>query len=310
VLFRLVSAASTVALTVAWGTSITQIGGVNGLTTTYITSGCAAPNGPDYAGCIAGSAGTFTQNSYSAGLFSGATGLSAPLPNGNVTGGAKIGTAIPFSLINQASVTPGSLMNYWAASGDSGGGESTLVVPVGIFGQQWVALMLDNQWGIAGDVNAFIELDFGTSSDVANAGSLDYAVVNGLTVRDATDCNGSGTCSEYAETLAGSQTANVWNATYTGNTGPAPYGGTSGKLNLDEVSLPIDSAHSGYYLVDVQITDFGGGTNISQTGLTAITVGTPEPPSLLLLAAALLPLVPRRRWGRRFRPSRPRDEPS
>jgi hypothetical protein len=296
-LFRLIVVASTVALiTLPAGSLNTAVGGINGLTSADIASGCAAPNGPNFKGCVTGSLDTFSESSYTSVLFSGTTGISKPPPTGNTPGGVTLADnrGIPFSLVNEASIHPASLLNYWGASGNDGGIFGTLTIPVGISGQEWVALMFDNQWGVAGNVNAFVQLDFGTASNLADAGSLDFAVVNGFDVRAATDCIGAAACSQYARTVTSANTANIWTATYAGNSGPAPYGGTSGQLNLDDIFLAIDSSHIPYYLVDVQFSDFGGGQNVSRTGISAITVGTPEPPTFLLIAAALLPLARRR----------------
>ena len=71
-----------VSLSIVTGSAIAgqiQIGGVNGLTSSYITGGCST----NVAGqtCISGSTGAFVEQNYDARLFTGATlGGAAPTP--------------------------------------------------------------------------------------------------------------------------------------------------------------------------------------------------------------------------------------
>ena len=130
----------------------------------------------------------------------------------------------------------GTAETYWQAPSTGG----TLIVPVGRYAQNWVSILDNNSSSnSAGGVNAIVELDFGTSSNVANAGSIVYPLVNGVNIQDIT--------TSFGTTL-----------------------------------FSIDSVHESYYLVDVQVVDFGGGTEVA-----GMASGTPEPPSFINLAIGL-----------------------
>ncbi len=81
-----------------------------------------------------------------------------------------------------------------------------------------------------------MELDFGTSSGLANAGSIVYPLVNGVNIEDA-------------------------------------------QTSFGATVLNVDSVHRSYYLVDVQVVDFGVGTGVA--GMATGTFGNPAPQALL-----------------------------
>jgi len=154
------------------------------------------------------------------------------VPTGPDFNGCISGSTGGYTLVTEAGIA----QTYWQAPSTGG----TLIVPVGRYGQNWVSILDNNSSSnSAGGVNAFVELDFGTSSNVSNAGSIVYPLVNGVNIEDTTTSFGS-------------------------------------------TFFSIDSAHAPYYLVDVQVLDFGGGT-----GVAGMASGTPEPPSLVSLAIGL-----------------------
>jgi hypothetical protein len=131
-------------------------------------------------------------------------------------------------------------VSYWLAPATGG----TLTIPVGQFGQWWVSILDNNDsWNTPGGVDAFVELDFGTSSGLANAGSIVYPLVNGVNIEDA-------------------------------------------QTSFGATVLNVDSVHRSYYLVDVQVVDFGGGT-----GVAGMATGTPEPGSASTLGIGLVLLL-------------------
>src|SRR5580658_1728084 len=79
-----------------------QVGGATGLTSTYISSGCAGV-GP----CVAGSVGGFQENNYDVRLFMAAGGTYTPYPTYNQTAGEQ-GTLGQFAMVDDGAGSNGS----------------------------------------------------------------------------------------------------------------------------------------------------------------------------------------------------------
>src|SRR5271165_919056 len=146
-----------------------DVGAVNdGLTASYIASGCAAANGPSYAGCLPGSTGGnnfFLEKNYAVTLFSGVTTTTPPPEQTTVMDS----TGVKFALINDGTTTDNSgtyANNYWDAAGNFQGASGTLTIPIGIFGADAAWTMIDNRWGVSGLTNTIVTFFFGTSSNL------------------------------------------------------------------------------------------------------------------------------------------------
>ena len=291
-----------------------QVGGVNGLTSSYITSGCSG-GGP----CIAGSTGSFSEQNYDTVLFSGASnGSTTPVPyatysttaanTGSITDGP-----FTFNMINDG-LTGDVSKNVWIG-GTTPVTQDTITVPIGVFGVDGVLTMLNSDLGLAGPArDATVEFDFASTSNGAITTAIKVKptndAVSGVTAGDsmqnAVQCPSSSACSTLANgapaatvstpsgnfpgVLMASDLLPSTNFNYTIATGA--YAGTVGNVSLtDQVFIfggtTLATALSSY-LVDIKIIE----PNLSGTdaiGLSAITLDTavPEPSTVLMLLTGL-----------------------
>jgi hypothetical protein len=296
----------------AYAGSITpiQIGGATGLTSSYITSGCAGGAG----NCVAGSKGSFSEGNYDTRLFQSTAGGFTPYVGYNQTAAAA-GTLGQFAMIDDTTGGGGS-NNFWFA-----GGTTAIDVPIGLNNLNDVSLMLNDIFGVAGASDTVVTFDFANTS---NGSTVDQVVVN-LTnsgaggsaasgqIQSGVDCSSactsgsivgsyaSGTTlgiSTPAATLNGSATTvsvtsqNLFTASYTSSniTGTSVFAGSSGNINLDALDFNL-SAYSGMYLTQILVANTGFAAKTSQIGLSAITAdqitSTPEPSTIVLLIAGL-----------------------
>jgi hypothetical protein len=310
-MFRLISISSFLGIAAVSCLSAGQIqigalvGNVNnGITANYITSGCAATNGPSFANCVTGSVGTnnfYRERDYAGTLFTNNTktsGAAIPIGYGlgcnTVSPGSGCLTdtnGVTFALLNDG-LNGSSPNNYWTATGDAAGASGTLTIPIGVFNVNEAWTMINDQWGTTGVTNTVVTFYFGTSSNTTDAGSMSFSLVNGVQVRDATQCgasNASGNnCTTYASTA--SQATAIYGPVNYSSSGISStvYNNTSGTLALDDQAFNFGSAYAGDYLSEVTITDENGGTQIGRTGISAITVNqAPEPGTLLMIVGSL-----------------------
>jgi len=292
------------------------IGGVNfGLTTTYMTSGV-------------GSIGTSTLSNYDTTLFSNSTnsgtpptpftGYSNTAGTASTAGSTMVQGAVTFDMVSQT----GNNGNYWSLVGAT----PQITIPVGVFGVQTVWTMMNNAYGLAGANNTSVTFTFDNAangSDAASLNILTVSLVNGTEIRDAVDCTSGGSCASlnYANTIASTVTnvpptistgsgpatvsvlaKNVYSSVYNAGS-TSPYNGTTGSLVLDDEGFGFGSTFVNQYLVSVKVTDNSGAANVSNTGVSAVSLVTtglspaPEPASVFLLIAGVgvLGLVRRRR---------------
>lgn len=298
-----------------------EIGGTNGLTASYITSGCAGA-GP----CVTGSAGSFAESNYTVRLFESAQNGSTPAQpysSYNQTTPEVGSLSSPygtFAMINDSTVG-GASENFW-----SGNGTSAITVPIGLNNVSSVATMISNVFGLAGSEETEITFNYGTTS---NASSFNNVISVELTnaggsgsgasgeIGTSVDCQnggsfGSGNCnSKYAvgPTASSSTLSDLESTTLTVlstniatnlfgsngdtyNSGGSPvFAGTSGTISLDAQDFLLGALVApspNEYLVSITLQDLSGVATVSNTALTAITVNTtPEPSTVILFMTGL-----------------------
>ncbi|MDP9053676.1 MAG: hypothetical protein M3N93_05155, partial [Acidobacteriota bacterium] len=173
-----------------------QLGGVNGLTNSYITSGCAGSS------CVAGSTATAIEQNYDNVLFSGALNTStSPKPYSTYsTSTANAGTivdstnGVTFSMINDGTSEGGS-NNVWTLA-QASGTLPTMTIPVGVFGVTDVYTMINTELASAASANRDVTLffNFGTTSNASTVQTVTVKLANsnnsttaGGEVRNAVD---------------------------------------------------------------------------------------------------------------------------
>jgi hypothetical protein len=304
-----------------------QLGGANGLTSSYIAGGCSGTP-PCGAGSL-GSLSAATEGSYDGVLFSGANnGGTAPSPpSGTVTDPTSF---VTFSLIND-----GVGNNVWSLPDIVGSTANTMTIPVGVFGVTDVWTMINDELG-SGGLNAVnspyrdltVVFNFGTTSNATttesvlvktlNSGTSPTAAANGQ-VRNAVNCTGPPPCGGISPPASGPvapsasmatyvngvlssnigvQTNNLYSTGYTDASG-AYSTSSGGTVSLDDQGFLLGDISLGAlgagdtnlntYLVSVQIREVGvTGAPGEAVGLSAITVlTTPEPSTVLLFLAGL-----------------------
>jgi len=310
-----------------------EIGGPSGLTANYINQGAGAVCAAGAGNCVAGSTTGYVERNYDSILFSGATnnsGATTPVPftgytqtGGEASGLTATGGAT-FAMLSDGQAVSGVSNNYWGSNGINGASDS-IVVPIGVFGATDVWTMLDNQWGTMGGNDTTVTFNFGTSAN-QTTGLTSVAVA--LTNNNGTASNGELRAAMSCSTTPGTEcspTTNPRGTTasgttingvtvnegvvfstflYTNATGVF-YGGSAGKVRLDDQQFLLPSADSNLWLVSMTVTEnnanspqsaalLGGGALPSETALSAITVdfnsssvATPEPTTILLLFSGL-----------------------
>jgi hypothetical protein len=171
--------------------------------------------------------------------------------------------------------------------------------------------MLNNVWGTPNGQQTTVTFDFknGATTVTPLVINLINAYNNGATggqIAASVDCAGpsSNTCLNFAgsdgSALAPSTTINgvnvltgsVYSFAYNSVTGTNAFSGSNGQLYLDDQGFVFGTAtdslgglYSQDYLVDVKISEGTGTSGVSQTALSAVTVVTPEPSTILLVLA-------------------------
>jgi len=303
-----------------------QVGGVNGLSTAYIT----APNtitGQNTTGCAGGgtcangSVGGYTEQNYDNVLFAGATNSGTPpTPYGtyNQTTGEQ-GTLtdsvnnIKFSMIDDGSASSAS-NNFWQGtqSGCSSAcANTTITIPVGVYGVTDVWTLLNSELSLADVTNTTaITFTFGSAS---NGGTTDAVTIklsesnNNNTptneMQNAVLCVPASSCATASgPTLPGTVisgisvlTDNLYTSLYNNGALPGYAGATNGNVVLDDAGFIFNGlALTGglgtnltSYLVSVSVKEAGATNGVSEA-LSAVTVDTvPEPSTVFMFLSGL-----------------------
>lgn len=294
-------------------------GSGTGLTSTYVSSGCATSNGPSFSGCISNTP-VFGTRRYTGTVFTGATlGTNTVLP----PSGSTWSITDPF---NNQSITLTDVSGTYQAWGPPTTGTPNLIIPVGVYGANQVATMIQNQWGAINTATISVTFNFSATSNGSTSNSVTYYLTNGDQVRAGvnplTGCSAA-PCNNFATTLGGPAVTgdaysnvaavNVWssllsnNAGYTAfNSSGNPFNGTTGNLMLDAQVFDLSglSYASSSYLTQIVIGDLSNTANVSRAIISGVTVETgsgsvaPEPGTVLLSLAGLGALGIAR-WRRR-----------
>ena len=292
------------------------------MTSGYINQTAGAVCAAGAGNCVAGSTTGWAEKNYNTILFSQATNsgtspaayASYALNGGQSSGNTLTDTTntVIFDMLADggAAASPFKSNDYW---GSSLTGTASITIPIGVFGVQNVWTMLNNQWGSVGGNDTTVTFNFGSTANATSG--LTQVVVNLLNtsnteggsgqIRAGTDCTGTTTvaCSSSNKPLgplAASSTVsgitvltnNVFTFNY--NVAAGTFVNTTGSLNLDDQGFQFGSTHLTDYLVSMVVKENSvGGSNASQTALSAITVNTaavtatPEPSTVLLLLGGL-----------------------
>jgi len=299
-----------------------QIGGVNGLSSAYITAPntVAGQNTTGCAGggtCVNGSVGAYTEQNYDNVLFAGATNSgTAPTPYAtyNQTTAAQGSLTdstnnIKFSMIDDGSTSSAS-NNFW--QGTQTGSSPSITIPIGVYGVTDVWAMLNTELSLAGVANTTtLTFNFGSTSNATSG--LDPVIVklsesnNNSTpaneMQNAVLCVPASSCATASgPTLSGPTvissvsvlTGNVYTSLFNNGALPGYAGATSGNVVLDDtgflfndLSLGALGTNLSSYLVSVTVKESGSATGVSE-GLSALTVDTvPEPSTVFMFLSGL-----------------------
>lgn len=334
-MFRVINIATLSLLTaLAASAGSIQIGGSNGLTQNYILQGPGAVCAAGPGNCITGSVGEWVEKNYDNALFKSATNGTAPVPfagyvqeggepSGLTATSAADGTlagGLTFSMIGGDMISNGASANFW----ESGSGDNSITIPIGVYDVTSAALMLQDLWGSVGGNNTDVTFYFGNQSNATSGLTpVTFALTNSnnstsgaagqirtgiaCTVVTTATCNAA-TDPESAPLAASTVSTN--DGTYTVATAPVFgasttvggqyeytslgggfYADTEGYLNLDDQDFIFGNTFANDWLVGISVEDIGGGTNVNGTALTAITIDpgdpTPEPATVLLFMTGL-----------------------
>jgi len=288
-----------------------QIGGLNGLTSSYISSGCST-NVAGQTCAAGGTSGSVVESNYDSRLFQNAQPAAVPYPTynqsaaatGSLTGTGTYDDGVTFSMINDGTGGLGS-NNFWQL----GSANATITIPIGILDVTSVWTMLNNIWGPQGATDTVVTFNFGSSNANTTTSSVVIDLVNAGNsstpsgqIGAAIDCTTTSTTACLAMSvgsLAG-QTTNIGGTGVTVDTdnvvsiaynsvAAGKYLGTAGFLNLDDQGFQFSSAYASDYLVSIQVKELNGTGSASQTALSAITVESPipEPSTVVLLIAGI-----------------------
>jgi len=267
-----------------------------------------------------GTIGTSTTTGTSTGLPQSLVTCTVNCQGGKTTVSSAPGTATiysppgapEFDLLGDGSLAnDASNANFWYSLSNGTGTQSTLTIPVGIFGVNTVSTMLNTVAGIetggtvGGNAAAYasISFEFQDAADFAlgNSNGLVFetlALINGVTQENIMDGAGN---PAYSDTLCTPSNTAGNACSYTGtdlgtnaggslkvSAGTEWLGNVNGgntTMNLDYQTFTINPNYTGDVLKAIIITDTGTAAT-SHEMLSGITVSeTPEPSTILLLLA-------------------------
>jgi PEP-CTERM motif len=270
-----------------------------------------------------GNSGSWTERNFAANLFSNDS-LSNSTLGGSTAPDATPGSAgsqqfvdpnngVTFALMNDGS-TGANLNQFWGSPNNTAPSlPSSITAPIGISGLTDASILLNDWFGPNG-VASNDTITFNFTGDGAKSVNLS----NGNQIADATACSAASptwtttatNCTQFAQSVSNAgggspfiptTTDIAWSANYSNAnaTGATIYSGTTGNLNLYDISFNL-SAFAGDTLTSITLTDNNNLQNSSRLVLSAITVVTPEPSTVLLFVAGLgvMGFIGRRRKAR------------
>ena len=265
----------------------------------------------------------WSTKSFTNGLFTGASngsGAIAPLP---ATLNTDSGGVFDLSQSSTSGQALGVSDFGYNSSGVPTAGTYDLTIPVGIYGVTTVDTMLQDFWGSSsnanGDTNTptSVVFEFGATSNVVTT-TDSITLTNGAEIRAGVQCTsgtGTGNSGGYAgngcpldvkgNPIASTLTdtagttigdafvtaTNIYTASYTsiGATaggGTNLYANTVGNVDLDMQSFYFGSEYAGDYLVAIEVVNQMVPYD-SKVTVSAVSVFTPEPSTLLMMLAGL-----------------------
>lgn len=181
----------------------------------------------------------------------------AAIPEGSVTLGG-----VPFYL-------PDSNTSAWDSSGM---GTTSVVIPVGIDGVLEVHTLINTRWG---QVGPYTKVEFHGSQGAYHARLL----YGNSDIRDWLRLS-------WTNTINNTTTINVWS-------GPCPSRGGR-QCDMDKQQFVLPEAFHDQTLVSMTMSDWGA-VNVHRSFISGMTVATPEPTTLCLLALGAIGILRRGR---------------
>jgi hypothetical protein len=262
-----------------------------GLTAAYINSITQPGNGGEhaYAGTLFASVQNITGSTLNGVAKTSAVGTGGTSTTPTSQNGFQQFTdpnnGVTFGLLADSAHTTS---NFWSSS--SGTGSSTIDVPVNVSGAYDASILLNDYWGVSGSTSQTDTVEFFFSGGATDT----FTLTNGNQIQGSVQCSSAQTggittpvCTTYAQSTTSPNTDTAWGASYSGDTSTLTnFFGTSGTLTLSDLSFDI-SAFSGDVLQTIAISDSNNGNGSSWLALSAVTVTTPEPSTVLLLLTGL-----------------------
>jgi len=191
------------------------------------------------------------------------------------------GSGVTFDMLNDSGASP--TKNYWAATGDNGsangasGVTATISIPFGVFGVNTVWTMINFAGsGTSGLNDLTLTFNFGNSAGVTNGNTYQVTFKDGVEY-GSTLVGGTHLGATYGVAdINGVITQNAFSAGTAGN-----YTAT---LDYQKIGIPITFANQ--YIVNLQITD-SGTSGVDRANISAITVQSPEPGTILMMLSGI-----------------------
>jgi hypothetical protein len=236
----------------------------------------------------------FTEKGYTTTLFLNDT-LSQAVPGttANSQQFTDPNNSVPFAMIaNPANGgtnpdTSGSNPNedFWEGVNTTTSVSSAITIPVDVASNA-AYIMLTDAYGVSGST-------YSVTFNFATGPALVVPLTIGNQIADDQQCATAGTytgaagpCTAYVKTTTSGSTDVAWSATYTNSSSSTAvqYSGSTGNVSLLDLAFNL-APYSSNELLSITITDPNDLNNESRLALSAITVATPEPSTIVLLLA-------------------------
>jgi len=236
----------------------------------------------------------FTEKGYTTTLFVNDTlSQAAPGTTANSQQFTDPNNNVPFAMIanpvnggtNPDSTVSNPNMDYWEGFNTSTAVSSAITIPVDLDSSEaWI--MLTDAYGVSGGTYS-VQFNF------ASGPALVVPLTIGNQIADDQQCGTAGTytgsagpCTAYVKTTTSGSTDVAFFASYTNSSSSTTgqYSGSTGNVALLDLAFNL-SPYSSNELLSITITDPSDLNNESRLALSAITVATPEPSTIVLLLA-------------------------